>query len=100
MCIYFVGTVYLGIEHSKSVLHLAWEHRAKWRYIGMELGIDAGTLDAIEANHRKVEDCLTSVINDWLRNGKPRPTMGAITAALQSDRVSRATGSCRHIITG
>ena len=82
----------LSIENSKDVIHLAWGYRAKWRYIGMELGIDAGTLDAIEANHRTVEDCLTSVINEWLRGSKLRPTMGAIKAALQSYHVSRITG--------
>ena len=74
----------LNIDDSNEMITLAWDYRANWRFIGRNLGIDAGTLDAIEANHNNVEDCLTDVINKWLRNNKPRPTRGAISAVLQS----------------
>ena len=65
-----------------------WNYRAKWKFIGIELGIDIGTLEAVDANHKNVEDCLREMINGWLKNVNPRPTRGAIKAALQSDCVN------------
>ena len=69
----------------REVLDLTFPYRAKWRQIGIELGIDIGKIDAIEANRRMVEDCLTDLISHWLRNTKPKPTHGALTAVLQSE---------------
>lgn len=84
----------LNIDDSKEIINLAWDYRAKWKFIGIELGIDAGTLDAIEANHKNVEECLADMVNGWLRKNEPRPTRCAISAALQSGRVLGTTGSC------
>ena len=84
----------LSINDSKEIINLAWDYRANWKFIGRELGIDAGTLDAIERDRRDVSgDCLPNVINEWLRNN-PRPTRGAILAVLHSGHVSETTGSC------
>ena len=83
----------LDIDDSNEIITLAWDYRASWRFIGRNLGIDAGTLDAIEENRRKVGDRLTDVINLWLRSNKPRPTRGAICAVLQSVHVFRNTGT-------
>ena len=63
------------------------------------MGYDDGTLEAIEANRRKVEDCLTDLISHWLRNTKPKPTRSALTAALQSEQVAFVSGMairCTH----
>ena len=73
-----------------EALKIAWKHRSRWRFIGIELGIDLATLDAISVDERKVDDCLTEVIKKWLRKGKPRPTRQALKSALQSERVSGA----------
>ena len=70
-------------RNMKEILDLSFPYRARWSLIGVQLGIDIGTLDAIEANRRKVEDCLTELIKYWLRNTVPKPTRGALTAALQ-----------------
>ena len=81
----------------KEVLELAWDHRARWRFIGIELGIAQGDLDAINADHRNVDDRLMEVIKIWLRNLKPKPTRSVIKAALRSERVSGAAcvyGAC------
>ena len=56
--------------------------------MGIELGIDVGTLDAIDEDYKKVGDCLTTMITGWLRNANPKPTRGAVTTVLQSERVS------------
>ena len=59
----------------------------KWKFIGIELGIDTGTLDTIEADYRKVDDRLREMINIWLKRASPRPTQSAVKAALQSEHV-------------
>ena len=75
------------------MLDLTWNYRARWRFIGIELGIDEGTLDAINKDNRKVEDCLREMITLWLRGSKPEPSQHAITTALQSGRVSSTVGN-------
>ena len=84
----FNNTALLTPENMREVLDLTFPYRAKWRRIGIQLGIDIGKIDAIEANRRMVEDCLTDLISHWLRNTKPKPTRGALTAVLQSEHVS------------
>ena len=91
ICMYDIVAL-LSITDSREMIGLAWDYRAKWKFVGIELGIDPGTLDAIEANHRNVEERLTDMINKWLRHDEPRPTRGAISAALKSERVSGASG--------
>ena len=68
-----------------------WDYRARWKSIGIELHVDTGTLDAIEKDCRKVNDCLQEMIKHWLRNN-PRPTKEIIRVALQSKLVSNAEG--------
>jgi hypothetical protein len=79
-----IDTALLTPKNIREVLDLTFPHRAKWKLIGVQLGIDVGTLDAIEADRRKVESCLTDLISQWLRNTVPKPTRGALTAVLQS----------------
>ena len=71
----------------KEVLNLTWNYRSRWRFIGIELGIDVNTLDTIERDHRMAEDCLTKLITIWLRRANPKPTRSAITKALESQSV-------------
>ena len=87
----------LSDKDTRVVLDLTWDYRAKWKFIGTELDIDEGTLDAIDANNKTVEDCLRDMINHWLRNAKPNPTRDAINLALQSKHVSSAAGNCHHV---
>ena len=89
--------VLLGTENLKEILDQTWNYRARWRFIGIELGIDEGTLDAIEKNNRKVEDSLREMITLWLRGCNPKPSRHAISKALQSGRVSRTVGNY-HLI--
>jgi hypothetical protein len=78
------ATALLTPDNIREVLDLTFPYRAKWRLIGIQLDIDVGTLDAIEANRRRVEDRLTDLISHWLRNTVPKPTRGALTAVFQS----------------
>ena len=81
----------LSIDNIKEILDQTWQYRAKWKFIGIELGIDTGTLDALDADHKKSEVCLRNMIKTWLRNKTPRPTRMAINQALESPSVAAST---------
>ena len=67
------------------MLDFFWEHRAKWKLIGIELGIEMSTLDAIDTNKRSVvEDCLLEMISKWLHGSNPKPTRTSMNAALRA----------------
>ena len=89
----------LCTKDMKEVLEMTWNYRARWRFIGIELGIDEGTLDAIEKDNRKVEDSLREMIALWLRGCNPKPSRHTISMALQSGRVSRTVGNDHLIVT-
>ena len=72
----------------KEVLDLSWPRRARWRFIGIELGIEQGDIEAISVNNRNVDDCLREMMKTWLRKINPKPTRDALSAALQCERVS------------
>ena len=81
----------LTIDNIKEILDQTWQYRAQWKFIGIELGIDTGTLDAIDKDYKKADDCLTNVIKIWLRNMTPRPTKRTLTRALESPLVAVST---------
>ena len=63
----------------------------KWYNIGLKLGISVGTLDSIsKANNQNPDDCLTAMIKDWLKNGKPKPSWAQLAKALKSRMVGYA----------
>ena len=79
----------LSASNIKETLDEMWDYRSRWKFIGVELGIDMGTLDVIEKDCKMVDDCLLRMIAAWLRNC-PRPTREFIRVALQSKRVSNS----------
>ena len=62
----------------------------KWYNIGLKLGISVGTLDSIESSNLNPGKCLTSMIKDWLKNGKPQPSWAQLAKALKSCMVGYA----------
>ena len=82
----------LSTSNTKEILDEMWDYRSRWKFIGVELSIDMGTLDAIEKDCKMVDDCLLRVITAWLRNN-PRPTREVIRVALQSKHVSNVSGN-------
>ena len=93
-----VHAAILSTDNMREIIDLTWEYRAGWRFIGIELGIDFGTLSAIEADNRKVEDCLIGLINFWLRNVHPTPTRHAMNMAIKSEHVTSAAGIVLYYI--
>ena len=85
----------LSSANIREVLDSTWDYRASWKIIGIELGVDPGTLDAIgKNNHHKVEDCLVDLLGTWLRG---KATRSAMTKALQSRKVTADATSTRGI---
>ena len=76
---------FFSVENMREVLDLTWDYRDKWMFIGIALGIDMETLQAIDRNNKDVEDCLVQLVIVWLRGSKA--TRSALTTALQSRQV-------------
>ena len=91
--IMFMYHIALGPNNAKEVLNLMWDYRSRWRFIGIELGIDVSTLDTIDKDYRKADDCLTELITKWLRRTNPKPTRSAITQALESQSVAASSAT-------
>ena len=93
----FVPCIYsaLTLDNMKEMLDLTWDYRSRWRLIGIQIGIDVSTLDALEKDHKKAEDCLTGLISHWLRGRSPRPTRIAMLEALNSRSVAGGSGSTK-----
>lgn len=62
--------------------------RAKWRRIGMELGLSTGDLDAISCRHSNPEDQLERALFIWVNKGKG--TWAQLVEALYSKTVGEA----------
>ena len=83
----FIDTGALGASNLRSVRRATWDARSKWYDVGLELGIDPGTLDSIKSNNDSNESRFTAVLLSWLRAVNPRPTLAALAEALRSPTV-------------
>ena len=77
----------LTITDLRKVQRAAWDSRDEWYNIGLELGIDPGTLAAIRSEHTKIKDCFRETLTIWLKMVQPKPTLAALAEALQSPTV-------------
>lgn len=78
----------LAIGDLPQVIRAVYDARVKWYDIGLELKVDAASLDAIqEDNPRNVQNCLRDMLKKWLRRSQPKPTWGALKEALESPLV-------------
>ena len=85
---YILAVGCLGINDLGDVLEAVWKAREKWYNIGLKLGILPGTLDAISKTaNQNTDDCVSAMIKDWLKNGKPKPSWAAVAKALKSPMV-------------
>lgn len=71
-----------------SVQRAAWEGRAKWYNIGLELGLTAGTLDAIQqTNHDHTDNCFRATVKEWLSKSDLHPSWSVLASALKAPPV-------------
>ena len=69
----------------REVIDTLWDHRAKWRLIGIQMGIKPGDLDAIgKSKSEDVEDALYEVTKQWLRSANPKPDRVMLTTIIKS----------------
>ena len=82
----------LSIKDLQKVQRAAWEARAKWYNIGLELKIDPGTLDVINRkfNSDNIDDRFRDMLSIWLNMVQPQPTLSLLAEALQSPTVGYA----------
>ena len=67
-----------------------WEARAQWFNLGLELGINLDSLEAIEvANGQNLDRCFRAMLTKWLREHE-RPTWRALAEALRSPSVGQS----------
>ena len=76
------------INDLPQVFRAVFDARTKWYDIGLELNIDAASLDAVQNdNPHNVQNCLRDMLKKWLRRSQPKPTWGALKEALESPLV-------------
>ena len=87
LCCTVSATTRLGEESLKEINTCLWRARFKWRSIGDALKIDPSTLEVINLDNRKVDECFVAVLKKWLRKGKPVPCWKLLAEALSSPPV-------------
>ena len=76
---------FLRNDNLVELQKLIWEARTKYYYIGLELGLDATTLNSIEqSQYHQVDDCFHAVLDACIRKGI---TKTKIVDALKSPTV-------------
>jgi hypothetical protein len=71
-----------------KVQRAVWEARAKWYNLGLELGLTAGTLDAIQqTNANNVDNCFRAMLKEWLRKLELFPTSSSLDRSLRAPPV-------------
>ena len=71
----------------QNIQRAVWEARAKWYNIGLELKIDAETLDVIKGDSDSIDNRFRSMLSTWLRRDQLRPTLSLLAKALRSPTV-------------
>ena len=55
--------------------------------VGLELGLDKSSLDAIKINCQEMEDCFQEVLLKWLKSVTSGPSWKALVKALRASTV-------------
>ena len=87
-CLLLQDVTILTEKDLASVQDAVWDGRAKWYNIGLQLGLIAGTLDAIrQTNNNHTDDCFTTILKEWLRRGDLQPSWISLTRSLRARSV-------------
>jgi hypothetical protein len=85
--LWFGEEVHVSIDNLQKIQKAAWEARAEWYNIGLELKIDAATLDTIKEDNDNIKDRFRSMLSTWLKRDQPQPTLFLLAKALHSPTV-------------
>ena len=79
---------FLTVDDLASVRRAVWDGRAKWYDIGLELGLTAGTLDAIQqTNHDHTDHSFRATLKEWLSRADLQPSWSSLAAVLRAPPV-------------
>ena len=53
-----------------QVLEEVFDAKAKWKFIGLKLGVPKGELDAIEYSNSSIGQKLMETLDKWLQSGR------------------------------
>ena len=78
----------LSSEDLSKVFSTLYEARTNWRNIGLGIGIDPTTIEAIGIKNRDdVNDCFRELLLTWLRKGSSKCTWATLASVLKSETV-------------
>ena len=77
----------LRLKDQGTIVNTLWPVRSKSYFIGMNLGVEVGTLEVSKGALDK-GTALTDVIRTWLTTVSPRPTWKALIDALRKPSVN------------
>lgn len=81
----------LTVSHLKVLRDFLYGVSTKWYDIGIELGMDIGTL--LKIQHRYGSDsviCLREMLTIWLKSADPHPSSTALADALRAKVVGES----------
>ena len=79
-CIYYITAA--GISHLADLILALNCIRSDWFDLGLHLRVDYGTLKAIEADNKKVKQCMREMLAAWLNGQGGECTKQALKTAL------------------
>ena len=85
------STAELNPKDVDKVHTYLWPARHKWRTIGMAIKIDPTTLEVIQMDNRRTDDCFMEMLTKWLRSSTS-PCWKNLTTALQSVEIKVLLG--------
>jgi len=78
------------VDDLAAVQRKVFDVRTKWYNLGLELGLQAPTLDSISDQYsRNPTECFCQVLKEWLQRINPLPTWQAMVDALKSPTVAQ-----------
>ena len=64
----------------------------RWKRVGLALRLDPAQLDAVEEKNRKLDDCLTEMLNLWLSKQYDTEQFGEPSWSLLAGAVAHPAG--------
>ena len=71
-----------------QILEEVFDAKAKWKFIGLKLGVPKGELDAIEYSNSSIGQKLMETLDKWLQSGR-NTTWKALADAMGAATVGR-----------
>ncbi len=86
-CTYPAGNILTENKDCKAVCDALWPIKAKWRQIGVWLGLKYTDINALVHRYGRdeTERCLQEMVSVWLTKYKLEPTWQTVAAVLENE---------------